>query len=106
MRAAVPHKRINISLPEPLLRLLDDVAPKNRRSQFIAQAVEEHIAALRRHELRERLKAGYLANAKADRQLAEEWATVEQEAYDYDVEGEMEKMMTSSMTTAESGNQR
>ncbi len=88
MHRAVTHKRINISLPEPLLRWLDEVAPKSRRSQFIAQAVEERITALQRQELRERLKAGYLANAEVDRQLAEEWFTIEQEAYEHYVEGE------------------
>jgi CopG family transcriptional regulator/antitoxin EndoAI len=82
------HKRINISLPASLLRSLDEVAPKNARSQFIAQAVEERIATLQRQELRERLKAGYLANAETDRQLTEEWFTIEQEAYDHYVEGE------------------
>jgi CopG family transcriptional regulator / antitoxin EndoAI len=80
------YKRINISIPIETLQLLDEVAPPRKRSQFIADAITQYVGGIKRLQLREQLKAGYIANAESDRQMAEEWFPIEQEAYEKYVE--------------------
>jgi CopG family transcriptional regulator/antitoxin EndoAI len=80
------YKRINISIPIETLKLLDKMAPPKKRSQFIAEAITKHAEEIKRLQLRKQLKAGYLANAESDRQIAEEWFSIEQEAYEKYVE--------------------
>jgi CopG family transcriptional regulator/antitoxin EndoAI len=84
--AAKTYQRVNISIPVETLRLLDEAAPLKKRSQFIAQAITRYANEMKRLQLREQLKAGYLANAESDRQIAEEWFPIEQEAYEKHVE--------------------
>ena len=73
-------KRINIILPEATVAVLDRVAPKGNRSRFIDRAVLCLVKTEGTANLREQLKAGALANAKLNLELAEEWFPVEQEA--------------------------
>jgi CopG family transcriptional regulator/antitoxin EndoAI len=74
-------KRINIILPDTTVAVLDRVAPKGNRSQFIDRAVLRLVKTEGTANLREQLKAGALANAKLNLELAEEWFPVEQEAW-------------------------
>src|SRR2546425_12087835 len=74
-------KRINIMLPEATIAVLNRVAPKGNRSRFIDRAVLRLVKTEGTANIRERLKAGALANAKLDLELAEEWFPVEQEAW-------------------------
>ena len=76
------YKRINISIPIETLQLLNEIAPPKKRSQIITKAVTQYANMIKRLQLREQLKTGYLANAESDRQIAEEWFPVEQEAYE------------------------
>ena len=57
------------------------MAPQRGISRFISEALERFIAARRRQALRERLKAGYLADAALDREMAEEWRPLEEETW-------------------------
>ncbi len=82
MKSAPGYKRINISIPIETLQLLDDIAPPKKRSQFITEAIKQYASEIKRLQLREQLKAGYLANAESDRQIAEEWFPIEQEVYE------------------------
>ena len=66
------HRRINVTLPEETLKLMDRVSPKGRRSRLIHEAVRLYIKQMRRKDLRKRLKEGYLRGAPADRRFAEE----------------------------------
>jgi hypothetical protein len=50
-------------------------------SKFIAEAVTYYIQEQRRSSLRERLIAGYQADAERDRALAEEWRHAEEEVW-------------------------
>lgn len=63
-------KRINITLPERTLALLDRMAPKGQRSRFIADAVLDYAKGHSRRSLRERMKQGYIATAKRDLKMA------------------------------------
>jgi CopG family transcriptional regulator / antitoxin EndoAI len=77
----VVNQRINISLPEETLRLLDSVADKGDRSRFIDQAVRYYIDDKGRSELKRRLKEGAIRRAARDRSFAEEWFPLEEEAW-------------------------
>jgi CopG family transcriptional regulator/antitoxin EndoAI len=74
-------KRINVILPAETVKVLDRVAPKGNRSRLIDQAVLFYVKTKSRENLRERLKEGYLAAAKENLKLAEEWFPLEEEAW-------------------------
>lgn len=75
------YRRINISLPDETLRLIDRVAAKGDRSQFIAEAVRHYVTRTGRARLRKRLKEGAVRRAARDRTLAEDWVLLEEEAW-------------------------
>ena len=74
-------KRINIMLPEGTLAVLDRVAPRGNRSQFVSRAVLYYVETQGKQRLREQLKAGYLANADENLRIAAEWFPIEEEAW-------------------------
>src|SRR5580658_9355897 len=74
-------KRINIMLPEKTLAVLDRVAPKGNRSQFVSRAVLHYVETQGKQSLREQLKAGYLANADENLKIAAEWFSLEEQAW-------------------------
>ena len=76
------RKRVNISLPEETLRLLDRVAKQGERSALITEAVTAYLREHRRKALCDRLRQGALVRAERDRRLAEEWFPLEEEAWD------------------------
>jgi CopG family transcriptional regulator/antitoxin EndoAI len=65
--------RINVTLPEETVRLIDRVSEKGNRSRLINEAVKRYIQEMGRAKLRERLKEGAHQRAARDRRLAEEW---------------------------------
>ena len=75
------HRRINITLPEKTLNLMDRVSKKGDRSRFIDEAIKRYIREVGRAKIREQLKAAYLEGAERDRELAEEWFFLEEEAW-------------------------
>ena len=75
------HQRINITLPEETIRLIDRVTGKGNRSQFIDEAIKHYIEQVGRGNLRNKLKQGAIKRAERDLHLAEEWLTLEEEAW-------------------------
>ena len=75
------NQRINVSLPEETLRLLDRVAGKGDRSRLIDQAVRYYIDQKGRSELKKRLQEGAIRRAARDLQLTEEWLPLEEEVW-------------------------
>jgi len=75
------HRRVNVTLPEETLRLIDRVAKKGDRSRLIDEAVRHYIDNVGRTNLRKRLKEGAIRRAERDRALAEEWFHLEEEAW-------------------------
>ena len=75
------HKRINITLPESTVILLETVADKGARSTFIDVAIKSYIKQIKQENLRENLKAGAIARSQRDLSLAEEWFDVEEELW-------------------------
>lgn len=74
---SVPHKRINITLPEKTVALLESVADKGSRSSLIDTAIRKHVSELKKGELRARLKEGALRRAERDLSTAAEWSDLE-----------------------------
>jgi CopG family transcriptional regulator/antitoxin EndoAI len=74
-------KRINVILPDTTIRVLDRVAPKGDRSRFISEAVLHYVESVGKKSLKERLKAGYQANAERNLKIAAEWFPLEEEAW-------------------------
>jgi CopG family transcriptional regulator/antitoxin EndoAI len=75
------HRRVNITLPEETLKLIDRAAAKGDRSRLIDEAVRHFVRSRSRTKLRELLAEGARARADRDRALAEEWFAVEEEPW-------------------------
>lgn len=75
------NKRINISLPEETVRLIDRAVPKGERSQLIDEAVRLYISKIGRTALRKRLAEGYRRNASQDVETAAEWFAAGEDAW-------------------------
>jgi CopG family transcriptional regulator / antitoxin EndoAI len=75
------HRRVNITLPEETIRLLDRAAPKGNRSRVIAAAVRHYVGARSRAQLRRRLRDGAIRRAERDRELAADWFSLDEEAW-------------------------
>jgi CopG family transcriptional regulator / antitoxin EndoAI len=81
-RSASPvRKRINVTLPEATIRLLDRVSAKGQRSEMIDRAIHKFVDETGRKNLRRRLREGYRRRAEEDLQLAAEWFHVDEEAW-------------------------
>jgi CopG family transcriptional regulator/antitoxin EndoAI len=77
----IMRKRINISLPEETLELIDRVIEHGDRSRLIDEAVRRYIQETGRANLRKRLKEGAIRRAERDLQRAEEWLSVDEEVW-------------------------
>lgn len=75
------HKRLNITLPESTVALLETVAGKGERSVFIDVAIKSYVKQMKRENLRDSLKAGAIARSQRDLTLSEEWFDVEEELW-------------------------
>ena len=75
------RRRINITLPEETVRLIDRVAVKGDRSRFIAEAVTHYVSTAGRAKLRKGIKDGAIQRARRDLVLAQEWFTADEEAW-------------------------
>jgi CopG family transcriptional regulator / antitoxin EndoAI len=75
------HKRINITLPEETVTLIDEVAHDGNRSSFIDTAVKHYIETVSKDNLRKRLKEGAIVRAARDRAIASEWFSIDEEAW-------------------------
>jgi len=74
-------KRINIVLPVETIRVLDRVAPRGNRSRLISQAVLHYVSSRAKSNLAERLKEGAQAQAQRDLDIAQEWFSLDEEAW-------------------------
>jgi len=78
----VPQKeKVTLTLPTEIMDAVREEAEPRGYSKFIAEAVTYYIQEQRRSALRERLIAGYQAEAERDQALAEEWRQAEEEVW-------------------------
>ncbi len=75
------YRRLNITLPEETVRLIDRLAKKGDRSRFINEAVRRFAAARRQTALRKQLREGALKRADRDLALSEDWFALEEETW-------------------------
>lgn len=80
------HRRVNITLPDATIRLIDRVARKGDRSFLISEAVRHYVASVGKARLRRLLKEGALRHAERDRRLAEEWSALDEAPWREDPE--------------------
>ena len=74
-------EKVTLTLPVDLMEAVRNLAAPRQQSQFVADAIEYFIAEKQRFDLRERLIAGYQANAAADAATAAEWSLLEEESW-------------------------
>ena len=75
------HKRVNITLAEETIRLIDRSANHGNRSRFIDEAVRYFVRSHGRTQLRRLLEEGAERRAARDLAIAEEWFTVDKDAW-------------------------
>src|SRR4051812_28289645 len=74
-------KRINVILPETTIRAIDRMAKPGQRSQFINRAVEHYVATQSVEAVRKRLEFTAVRDRDLDREIAQDWFAVDQEAW-------------------------
>lgn len=75
------HKRINITLPQSTVEMLESVAEKGDRSSLIDSAVRLYVKNLKQKDLQEQLKEGAIVRAERDLAMAQEWSQLEDEVW-------------------------
>ena len=75
------HRRVNITLPEQTLALIDRAVTKGDRSHLIDEAVRHFLRTRSRARLRKLLAEGARVRAARDRALAQEWFPIEEELW-------------------------
>ena len=75
------HQRVNITLPEETIQLIDRVTAKGNRSRFIDRAVKYYVKQKGQVNLKRQLKEGAVRRAERDLQLSQEYFALEEEAW-------------------------
>ena len=75
------HKRINITLPEETVVLIDRLTKRGDRSGLIDVAIRHYVDSIGRTRLKQRLKEGAQRRGQRDLQLAAEWFALDEEAW-------------------------
>jgi CopG family transcriptional regulator/antitoxin EndoAI len=75
------HKRVNITLSEETIRLIDRSADHGNRSRFIDAAVKYFVREHGRTQVRRLLEEGAERRAARDLAIAEEWFPVDKDAW-------------------------
>ncbi len=82
----MPHTltRVNVTLPTELLQELEAVIGPRKKSAFIAQAIVETLARLRKEMLLKELEEGYSATREEGLALCKEFEAADLEGWDED----------------------
>jgi len=75
------NKRLNITIPEETVRLIDRAVPKGSRSRLIDEAIRQYLATVGRATIRKKLEEGYRRNAAQDLEIAAEWFAAEDDVW-------------------------
>lgn len=74
--------RVNMTLPEDVIKLLNKKAKPGERSAFIAEAIRHYVKKESQEELIARMIEGYTATAQEDLNLYEELEGTESDGID------------------------
>lgn len=77
----VAHKRINITLPESTVEMIESIAGKGSRSSLIDSAVRLYVKNIKQTSLKQQLREGAIARAERNLQMAQEWSHLEDEVW-------------------------
>lgn len=75
------NQRINITLPQETLELLDRNIAKGDRSSFIDRAVKSYISSTAKENLKQKLKQGAERWSERDLQITEDWFNIDEESW-------------------------
>ncbi len=73
MNTTTSYKRINITLPEVTLELLENTIEKGKRSEFLDQAVRYFIKKIGTQNLRRELQEAGQQRSERDLTMVREW---------------------------------
>jgi len=71
-------RRVNITLKNDTLHLLDRVAAKRKRSAFVDRAVRYYVKQIGQENLKKQLRLGAINRAERDLTVAEQWFAVDE----------------------------
>lgn len=74
--------RLNITLPEELVRQLDNLVSPRKKSYFIAETLRQRIEKIRDEELQKLLEEGYKATKQESLIIAKEFEPIDLEGWD------------------------
>lgn len=74
--------RMNITLPEDLARKLSTLLGSKKKSQFIAEALEQRIENIEHEGLQKTLEEGYKSRKKESESFAQEFEPIDLEGLD------------------------
>lgn len=81
MTKTIVRKRVNVSLPQDTLRLIERVARPGDRSRFLADAVRFYVKEAGRTRMHALLREGAIKRSDRDLGLVEEWFPLEHEIW-------------------------
>ena len=81
MANVIIRKRVNITLPQDTLHLIERVAPRSNRSRFLDTAVRFYIKESGRANLHMLMREGAVSRSERDLGLGEEWFPLENEVW-------------------------
>lgn len=76
------NRRINITLPEETIELINKAVPERGRSRLIDSAVRGYLDKAPDARLRAELAEGYKRRAGEALRIAEEWFPLDEEAWE------------------------
>ncbi len=74
--------RLNVTLPEELVRQLDNLAGPRKKSRFIAETLRQRIEKIQNEQLQTLLEEGYKSARQESLALAREFEPVDLEGWD------------------------
>jgi CopG family transcriptional regulator / antitoxin EndoAI len=75
------YQKINITLPEKTIKLIDSFLDREDRSQLIDEAINFYVINRQKQELKDRLREGAIHRSDRDLNLVEDWFSLEEEAW-------------------------
>lgn len=78
----VNTQKLNFTVPDDIARELKSRVKKSKRSSFVAEAVRERLEELKKKQLEQELKEGYLARREEDAETNQEWEKITLEKWD------------------------
>jgi metal-responsive CopG/Arc/MetJ family transcriptional regulator len=79
--AAAKAKKITVDIPRSLYKETEEIVQERQitTSEFVREAIERHLKAIKRRKLERELEEGYLANASLGDRIHEEFEFVDAE---------------------------